>query len=203
MVHLDLDPNFFQDNERTVGKHLSSHLRLFWVIWNEYLSRDIDDQWILQSDWGRSTTGHTQPKVVVSNAALTSWLSPCKKSMISLNCFLIHWWWKNTAIVLKKKHDWPHRTLSGSTRYYLYAKCLWDCWIFSRDIDDQQSDWIRDLTGCTQPKLVVWDATSLWWLSPFNKPKRLIDSFQRYWWSKDNAIWLAENTVGHNWTDFS
>ena len=120
MVHLDLDPNFFQDNERTVGKHLSSHLRLFWVMkWMKYLSRDIDDPWILQSDWGRSTTDHTQPKVVVSNAALTSWLSPCKKSMISLNCFLIHWWWKNTAIGLKKKHDWPHRTLSGSTRCYL------------------------------------------------------------------------------------
>ena len=29
----------------------------------------IDDQRILQSDWTRSTTGYTQQKVVVSNAA--------------------------------------------------------------------------------------------------------------------------------------
>ena len=30
--------------------------------------RNIDDQTILQSDWTRGTSGHTQPKVVVSEA---------------------------------------------------------------------------------------------------------------------------------------
>ena len=39
-------------------------------------SKDIDDQRILQSDWKRNTTGHTQPKVVVSDAAFAWWLSP-------------------------------------------------------------------------------------------------------------------------------
>ena len=28
---------------------------------------DTDDQRILQTDWARGTTGHTQPKVVVSD----------------------------------------------------------------------------------------------------------------------------------------
>ena len=32
------------------------------------LSKDIDDQKILQSDWTRGTTGHTQPKEVVPDA---------------------------------------------------------------------------------------------------------------------------------------
>ena len=43
------------------------------------LSRDIDDQRILQSGSTRGTTGHTQPNVVVSDAAFLSLLSPCKK----------------------------------------------------------------------------------------------------------------------------
>ena len=34
-------------------------------------SRDIDDQKILQSDCVRGTTGHSQPKVVVSDAIFT------------------------------------------------------------------------------------------------------------------------------------
>ena len=43
---------------------------------------------------------------------------------------------------------------------YLLAKNQRDCWISSRDIDDQrilQSDWMRDQTGHTQTKVVVSD----------------------------------------------
>ena len=34
-------------------------------------SRDVDDQKSLRSDWVRGTTGHTQPKEVVSDAIFT------------------------------------------------------------------------------------------------------------------------------------
>ena len=47
-------------------------------------SRDIDDQRILQYDWTRHTTGHIQPKVVVSNPSFSWWLSPCKKTRYQL-----------------------------------------------------------------------------------------------------------------------
>ena len=173
------------------------------------LSTDINDQRILQSDWARGTTGRTQPKVVVSGATFTSWLSLCKKSKISSDSFLRYWWRKNPAIGLVKKNNWPHPTKRYSQMLpllddYLHAKCLWECWISSRYIDDQrilQSDWTRGTTGCsTQLKEVVSDATSLWCLSPFKKPKRSIDSFHRYWWSmNNNAISLAESILGHNW----
>ena len=42
------------------------------------LSWDIKDQRILQSDWMRGTSDHTQSKAVVSDA-FALWLTPCKK----------------------------------------------------------------------------------------------------------------------------
>ena len=37
------------------------------------------------------------------------------------------------------------------------------------------------------------------WLYRFKKFKVWIDSFQRYWWSMNNAIWLVESVLGRNW----
>ena len=37
------------------------------------------------------------------------------------------------------------------------------------------------------------------WLYRCKKFKVLIDSFQRYWWSKNTAIWLVESVLGRNW----
>ena len=54
------------------------------VTWKYQLipSGDIDDQVLLQSDWTRGTTGHTQPKIVVSDATFLWWsLSPRKKNV--------------------------------------------------------------------------------------------------------------------------
>ena len=72
----------------------------YWLIPPKY----IDDQTILQSDWLRGTTGHTQPEVVILNDTFLWWLSPCKKSKRSLDsiqryygkkilkyCYLIGW----------------------------------------------------------------------------------------------------------------
>ena len=46
--------------------------------------------------------------------------------------------------------------------------------------------------------MVVLNVTFLWWLSPCKKELRLLDSFHRYWWSKNHSIWLDER---HNWPD--
>ena len=60
----------------------SMHERLSyqWI-----LSRVIDNQRILQSDWTRGTPGHTQPKVVVLDATFSLGISPCQKTKISLD----------------------------------------------------------------------------------------------------------------------
>ena len=64
------------------------------------LSRHIDDHRILQSDWMKKTTDHTQPKVVALDATLPQWLSSGKKSKIDIDSFQIYWWSKNPAIWL-------------------------------------------------------------------------------------------------------
>ena len=47
--------------------------------------------------------------------------------------------------------------------------------------------------------MIVSDAAFLWWLSPSKKSKMSIGSFQKYWWLKNAAIWLAESILDHNW----
>ena len=42
------------------------------------------------------------------------------------------------------------------------------------------------------------DATFPWWFSPCKKSMILIDSFHRYRWSKNPAIWLVDSILGHN-----
>ena len=77
----------------------------YWLI----PSKNIDDERILQSDWMRGTTGHIRPKVVISNLSFCLWLSPCKKSKVSIEYFQRYWWSKNTAIWLVGSvlhHNW-------------------------------------------------------------------------------------------------
>ena len=99
-------------------------------------SRNIDDQKILQSELKRGTTGHTQPKVVISDAAFPWWLTSCKKL---------------------RYHLIPCRDIDNDDNFAknLHTKNLRDCRIPSRDTDDQrilQSDWAWGATGHAQPK---------------------------------------------------
>ena len=76
--------------------------------------------------------------------------------------------------------------------------------ILSKDIVNQRTlqwNWLRGTTGHTKPKVVVSDATFLWWLFPSKKV--YIDSFQRYWWSKNPAIWLEGRYNGSHPTKSS
>ena len=61
-----------------------------------------DDERILQFYWTRGKTGHTQPKVVYSDGSFLLWLSPFKKSKVSIDSLQIYWWSKNPAIWFKK-----------------------------------------------------------------------------------------------------
>ena len=83
---------------------------------------------------------------------------------------------------------------------YLYAKKIKDInRLISSFIADQgilQSDWIRETIHHNQSKMVVSGATFPWWLSPCKKKLRPLDSFHRYWCSKNPVIWLDER---HNW----
>ena len=153
-------------------------------------SRDTDDQRIQQSDWSRGTTSHNQPKVVLWNDTFLWWLSQCKNlrylfffSEISINyretnifidSFQRYWWSKNPAIWLAERYKKPHPTKSGTLRCY-FPLVIIPCenriyqLIHSDDIDDvrfPQSNSSRGTTSQTQPKVVVWDATFAWWLSP-------------------------------------
>ena len=56
------------------------------------LSRNIDEQRILQFGWTRGTTCHIQSKEVVLDATFPG--SPCQKSNVLIDSFLIYWWSK-------------------------------------------------------------------------------------------------------------
>ena len=70
-------------------------LRYHLILW-----RNNDGQRILQSDWSRSTSGHTQPKLVVSGDTFLWWLAPSKISKRSLYSFQRYWWLNNNTIWL-------------------------------------------------------------------------------------------------------
>ena len=61
---------------------------------------------------------------------------------------------------------------------YLRVKNLRDCWISSRDIDDQRimkSDWTRSTNAHNQPKVVASSATNAKNLRDRLSPSREID----------------------------
>ena len=104
--------------------------------------------------------------------------------------------------------DWTRDTASHTQPKVVFSDATFPCWltpckkkkkihhlIFSRDIDDQrflQSDGTSCTAGHTQ-----LDANFHWWSPQCKKTKVLIVSFQRYWWSKNPAVWLDKR---HNWS---
>ena len=86
--------------------------------------------WLVQG-----TPGDTQTTVIVLNVTFFWWFSRCKKLKTSIGSFQFYCWSKN-------------------------AKNQTNQLILSRDTDHQrilQSDWMRDTTGHTRPKLIVSD----------------------------------------------
>ena len=71
---------------------------------------------------------------------------------------------------------------------YFHANTLQYQLILSREIDDQRnlkSTCTRSTNGRILPKVVVSDSTFLWWF--WSKIYKVwINSFHKYWWSKNN-----------------
>ena len=119
------------------------------------LSRDIDDQRILQSHWTRDTIGPTKPKEVISGAAFPSWLTRCKK----LRYHLIPSRDTDDQKILQSdlmmrgttyKPNQHQQMLPSSDDFHLMQK--FKRLLFLSEIFDQrilQSDWIRGRTGQT------------------------------------------------------
>ena len=109
-------------------------------------------------------------KKVVSHATFDWWSSLCKiknqrdwsiaSTDIDYQRVLQSYWRRGTFSKPTKKILTQMLPAFGD---YHHAKNLKDYWISSRDIDDQK--FLGDLTGHTQQKVVVSDATFLWWLS--------------------------------------
>lgn len=54
------------------------------------------------------------------------------------------------------------------------------------------------MPGHTKPKVVASHAIFSWWIDPNKKSKKLIHSFQRYWWPKNSAIRLGKTILAAN-----
>ena len=106
--------------------------------------------------------------------------------MIKESCNLIGW-----------KAQLPHPIKKWLPFFddYLQSKNLRDQSIPSRDII--KKSWARTTTGQSHPPKVVFsDAAFPWSITSCKKAKTSLDSFQRYWWSNNSAIWLAKK---HDW----
>ena len=127
----------------------------------------------------RGTTGHTQPKVVVSGVTFPCWKKIWKK--LRYNLILS----RDIVIWLEKRHTWLHPEKVGGLRCY-FTSMIFSMHknehqlIPSRDNDDHilQYDWLRDTTGHIQPKLLLPGATFPWWLTIRTKTNISTDFFR-------------------------
>ena len=97
--------------------------------------------------------------------------------------------------ILEQRHKWLNQKRYSLEDYH-HAEIAW----FLTEIlmiEESCNHWTRGATSHIQPKVAVLDVPFLWWLSPCKKSKRFTDSFQKYWWSKNTAIWLVESILGH------
>ena len=101
-------------------------------------------------------------------------------------------WMKSTTATSNQKVAASHATFLW---WLSPIKNLRDQSIPSKDII--KKSWARTTTGQSHPPKVVFsDAAFPWWITSCKKAKTSLDSFQRYWWSNNSAIWLAKK---HDW----
>ena len=134
----------------------------------------------------------TTLKIVSLRCCIPLMTNSMQKTSISLDSFQRYWWSRNPTVWLDKRHNWPHPPKSARPGCCLplltisLQKSI-DCWIFSRHTDDQKflkSNWTRDKTGHTQPKLPFFDD----YLHAKNQIYRLIPSRA-----------LSESILGLHW----
>ena len=136
-----------------------------------------------------------------------TWLNTTKSGRL-ISYFQRNWWIKNLAIWLYKTHTWPHPPKSSSLRCHLplmiisiqkllryWLNSYWKYWC-----SKNPTVWLHKMHTWPHPtksSAAVSGATFPWWLSPLQKCKRSINSFQKNWWSKHPTIWLDKR---QNWS---
>ena len=99
------------------------------------------------------------------------------------------------------RHTWPHPVGGRSLRCCFplmtnfMQKKLRDQLIFSREIDDRnilQYDWMRGITGHTQPKVVVSDGTFPWSLTPWIKNLHINYFFPKILFIKESCNLIGQ-----------
>ena len=124
---------------------------------------------------------------------------------VSTNSFQRYWGSENPAIPLGQRHTCPHTTKHGNYGSYLLLiiismqKNKETNWFSPEILLIKQSCNIIRWPQLTTPNPNRWQVTGATfplWLTPCKETKISTDSFQRYWWSKNPAIWLGK---WHNW----
>ena len=112
------------------------------------LSRDIDDQRILQSDWMRVTHGHIQQKGIVMYSTFPWLQSPCKKSKISPDSF------QGYSRSIPHMIRWEHFRLRLKNQIFLrqvvFAK-PWSTLLFMIFKERKTHQWIKFLVNAKKP----------------------------------------------------
>ena len=139
----------------------------------------------MEPDWPKGTPDHTKPRVLVLNATFTWWLSPCKILKISNGSSHFCCWSNNSSIWLDERRSKPHKCYFHYLHLKIHTKITW---FFPQILMIKESCNLIDWK--IQPSHPSKRDTFPWWSSSCKKSNRLVDSLQRYWWSKNPAIWL-------------
>ena len=120
------------------------------------LSRDVDDQRILQWDWTRDKTCQTQPKRVVPDTTFAWWLSSCKKSKRLLD-LLLRYWSKNLL------PDWTRDTTGNTEPEVIVSDATYIWWL--SPCKKSKEETLMIIESCNLIGQEVWLATSnqKWW----------------------------------------
>ena len=139
------------------------------------ISRDTDDKKMLHYDLMKGTAGHTQLKVVVSDAAFPRWLTPWGKK---LRCHLILSRDIDGQRILRS--NWTTGTAGHTQLKEVVPGATFAWWLFPCKKPKrflyffQRYWWSKNSAVCgtadhTQPKEVVSATTFLWWIAQSKK----------------------------------
>ena len=131
-------------------------------------------------------------------------VSPFKKSTVSIHSSERYWWSKNPPIWLHCRYNWQNPNSDPSFCWWLspckksvvvidFLQIYW--W------SNNPSIWLTERHSWPHPTKSV---TSLKYFLPLRvtskqKSKILINCFKWYWQKNKAKIWLWKNVLAHNW----
>ena len=143
------------------------------------------------------TTGYTQPRSG-SPRCYFLLMTILMKKLRALDSSHRYWWSKDPGICLDERHNWPHPTKICSLICYLHFMII-SCKKSKRSINSSQryswSKWLHPPKSgslrCCLPNMIApckETKISLDSITPCKKISTLLETFQKYWWSKHSAI---------------